>query len=257
VARGSRLRRSHRPGQAARDIADGAIRAGPPQGNAGRAGGHQPYAQGCPIAAHRPGRVRRWRSVRVTRTADPVAAVADPLLAPIHSKCTGPGRGLVPIGTACVGWCGRDTHGQLIGRYPNLALILIWVTLVGAAWVLPSEPRPQILTAQRAWVRNLPSGIAAVHRLIIARSQTDLKAPTIRCRASEVAAFHCTSAPVQRPARIPLALSIAGCAPRQCFCSHAHFIDLQNPERSRKRMAPQACPIPARDWQGPIGGGSA
>jgi hypothetical protein len=91
--------------------------------------------------------------------------------------------------------------GKLIGKYPMLALILIWVTLVGAAWVLPSEPRPQILTAQRAWVRNLPSGIAAVHRLIIARSQTDLKAPTIRCRASEVAAFHCTSAPVQRPAK--------------------------------------------------------
>lgn len=59
--------------------------------------------------------------------------------------------------------------GKLIGRYPNLALILIWVTLVGAVWLLPSEPRPQILTAQRAWAGNLPSGIAAVHRLIIAR----------------------------------------------------------------------------------------
>ncbi len=49
--------------------------------------------------------------------------------------------------------------GKLIGKYPNLALILIWVTLVGAVWLLPSEPRPQILTAQRAWAGNLPSGM--------------------------------------------------------------------------------------------------
>jgi hypothetical protein len=59
--------------------------------------------------------------------------------------------------------------GKLIGKYPNLALILIWVTLVGAVWLLPSEPRPQILTAQRAWAGNLASDMAVVHRLIIAR----------------------------------------------------------------------------------------
>jgi hypothetical protein len=59
--------------------------------------------------------------------------------------------------------------GKPIGKYPNLALILIWVTLVGAVWLLPSEPRPQIVTAQRGWAGNLPPGMTAAHRLIIAR----------------------------------------------------------------------------------------
>ena len=59
--------------------------------------------------------------------------------------------------------------GKLIGKYPMLALILIWVTLVGAVWLLPSEPRPQAVAAQLAWPGNLPPGLAAVHRLIITR----------------------------------------------------------------------------------------
>jgi hypothetical protein len=36
-------------------------------------------------------------------------------------------------------------------------------------WLLPSEPRPQIVTAQRGWAGNLPPGMTAAHRLIIAR----------------------------------------------------------------------------------------
>jgi len=59
--------------------------------------------------------------------------------------------------------------GKLIAAYPMLALILIWATLVGAVWVLPSEPRPQKIAAERSWVGNLPPGMAAVHRLILAR----------------------------------------------------------------------------------------
>jgi hypothetical protein len=59
--------------------------------------------------------------------------------------------------------------GKLIGKYPMVALILIWVTLVGAVWLLPSEPRPQASAALRAWAGNLPPGMAAVHRLIVAR----------------------------------------------------------------------------------------
>jgi len=58
--------------------------------------------------------------------------------------------------------------GKLIAKYPMVGLILIWVTLVGAVWLLPSEPRPQAI-AERAWLGNLPPGMAAVHRLIIAR----------------------------------------------------------------------------------------
>ncbi|HXE70382.1 MAG TPA: hypothetical protein VN523_13560 [Hyphomicrobiaceae bacterium] len=59
--------------------------------------------------------------------------------------------------------------GKLIGKYPMLALILIWVTLVGAVWLLPSEPRPQAAAAHLAWAGKLPPGLAAVHRLIITR----------------------------------------------------------------------------------------
>ena len=59
--------------------------------------------------------------------------------------------------------------GKLIGKYPMVALILIWVTLVGAVWLLPGEPQPRAAAAQRSWVGTLPPGMAAVHRLIIAR----------------------------------------------------------------------------------------
>jgi hypothetical protein len=58
---------------------------------------------------------------------------------------------------------------KLVANYPIAALILIWATLVGALWLLPSEPRPQAVAAQRAWASNLPPGMAAVHRLIIVR----------------------------------------------------------------------------------------
>jgi hypothetical protein len=58
---------------------------------------------------------------------------------------------------------------KLIAKYPLLALILIWATLVGAVWLLPSEPRPQGLATEHFWLGTLPPGMAAVHRLIIAR----------------------------------------------------------------------------------------
>ena len=61
--------------------------------------------------------------------------------------------------------------GKLIAKYPMLALILIWATLVAAMWLLPSEPPPQALASPRAWVGSLPPGMAAVHRLIVTRQR--------------------------------------------------------------------------------------
>jgi hypothetical protein len=89
--------------------------------------------------------------------------------------------------------------GKLIGKYPNLALILIWVTLVGAVWLLPSEPRPQIVTARRAWADNLPPGMACRpppnHRQASPNRGLTSR-PYNRCRASEIAWFSIARVPL-------------------------------------------------------------
>jgi hypothetical protein len=59
--------------------------------------------------------------------------------------------------------------GKLIAKYPMVALILIWATLVGAMWLLPGEPHPRVAAAEHSWAGTFPPGMAAVHRLIIAR----------------------------------------------------------------------------------------
>lgn len=46
----------------------------------------------------------------------PLSGHAKP---PVHSKYTGPGRGLVSIGASFVGWRGRDTHGQTHRQVSN------------------------------------------------------------------------------------------------------------------------------------------